>query len=401
MSSDHILGNQRNLEPTSSMHLKLPLTASCLLLLMLSACRASSSTPTATGSSPVPIHLPVISVQRQNLPVVVKISGTVSTLPNQSVKVSPVVPGRIIAIPVVLGEQVHRGQVIARLDGSQLKSQLDQANAALKSAEDAVTQSQSNLQLATSNFERYRLLYQSGAVSQQSFVTYRNQAQVAQSQLDAARSQVKQASASRAQALTQLKYTEVRSPISGIVASRLLQVGDTAAGAGASPSTPVLEIVNLDTVLINSNLPANIRVNQSAQITSVALPGVTFNGTVTAISPFVDPRSNTLNIQVRTPNPSEQLKVGQVVSVSIRTGVHNGVLTVPQTALVPDPKNPKGKIVYTVQAGKAQPMQVKTGIEQNGQIEILSGLQAGESVVAKGAYGIPDGTPIKAVAETK
>jgi RND family efflux transporter MFP subunit len=286
-----------------------------------------------------------------------------------------------------------------------LKAQLEQATAAVKSAEYAVAQAQSNLQLATSNLERYRTLYQTGAVSQQSFVTYRNQAQVAQSQLSAAQAQVKQALASRSQALTQLKYTTVRSPISGIVAARLLQVGDTAAGAAASPSTPVLEIVNLNPVLINANLPAdqpaNIRVHQSAQIRSVALPGVSFDGTVTAISPVVDPRSNTLNIQVRTPNPQDQLKVGQVVSVSITTGVHTGTLTVPQTALVPDPNNPKGKMVYTVQAGKAQPIKVKTGIERNRQVEILSGLQAGETVVAKGAYGVPAGTPIEVVAEAK
>lgn len=385
---------------------KLPLRVSCVLLLLLSACQISSSTPTTSASSsPAVVRLPVIRVQRQNLPIVLSIPGTVSALPNQSVKVSPVVPGRIVAIPVVPGQQVRRGQVIAQLDPSQLKAQLEQSTAAVKSAEYAVAQAQSNLHLATSNLERYRTLYQAGAASQQNFVTYRNQAHVAQSQLSAAQAQVKQAIASRDQALTQLKYTSVRSPISGIVVSRLLQVGDTAAGASASPSTPVLEIVNLNTVIVNANLPAdqptNVHVNQSAQINSMALPGVSFNGTVIAISPVVDPRSNTLNIQVRTPNPQDQLKVGQVMSVSITTGVHNGTLTVPQTALVPDPKHPQGQMVYTVQAGKAQPVQVKTGIEQNGQVEILSGLSAGETVVAKGAYGLPDGTAIEAVAEAK
>jgi len=404
--SHHIYNLVKKFEATLPMHLKLPLRASYVLLLMLSACQASSSTPAASGySSPSPLRLPVISVQRQNLPIVVSLPGTVSALPNEAVKISPVVPGRIIAIPVVPGQQVRRGQVIAQLDSQQLKEQLSQANAAVRTAEHNVAQTKANLALATSNLERYRTLYQQGVISQQNFVTYQNQVAVAQSQLDANQSQVKQSLASRDQALTQLKYTEVRSPISGIVASRLLQVGDTAAGAGASPSTPVMEIVNLNTVLANANLPAdqpaNINVNQSAQIRSVALPGVTFNGVVTAVSPVVDFRSNTLSIQVRTPNPTGQLKVGQAVSVAITTGMHNGALTVPQTALVPDPKNSQGQVVYTVQAGKAQPIQVKTGIAQNGQVEILSGLSAGETVVSKGAYGIPDGTAIQAVAEAK
>ncbi len=388
------------------MHPKLPLGASCVLLLMLSACQASSSTPVTSGdSSPAPVRLPVAHVQRQNLPVVVSIPGTVSPLPSESVKVSSPVSGRVIAIPVVPGQQVRRGQTIAQLDSQQLQEQLSQSTAAVKVAEHNVTQAKANLVLAQSNLERYRTLYQAGAVSQQNFVTYQNQAQVAQAQLDANQSQVEQARASRSQALTQLRYTEVHSPISGIVAALLLQVGDTAAGATASPSTPIIQIVNLDTVLINSNLPAdqpaNVHVNQSAQIRTVALPGVTFDGTVNTINPVVDPKSNTLNIQVRTPNPQDQLKEGQVVSVSIVTDVHRGALTVPKTALVPDPNNSQAQMVYIDQVGKAKPVQVKTGIERNGQVEILSGLSAGETVVAKGSYGLPDGTPIEAVVEAK
>lgn len=236
-------------------------------------------------------------------------------------------------------------------------------------------------------------------------MTYQNQFQVAQSQVDSAQSQVKQAQAGRDQALTRLKYTNVHSPISGIVANRLLQVGDTAAGDTASPSTPIVQIVNLDTVLINSNLPAdqpaNVRVGQQADISSVSLPGVTFNGTVTGINPIIDPKSNTLSIQVRTSNPQDRLKEGQVVSVTIITSVHKGSLTVPKTALVPDPETSLSQVVYLIQAGKAKPVQVKTGIERNGQVEILSGLQLGEKVVAQGAYGIPAGTAIKAVAEAK
>jgi len=385
---------------------RLPLKVSCLLLLMLSACKASFSTPAGSSQvSATPLRLPVVHVQSSNLPTIVTIPGNVNALPNESVKVSPTVAGTIIAIPVAPGQRVQRGQVIAELDTRQSKAQLNQATAALKAAEENVAQAKANLQLANSDFERYRTLYQSGAISQQTFATYKNKASVAQSQLNAAMAQAQQARASRSQAQNQLQYDIVHSPISGIVASRLLQVGDSAAGAGASPSTPIVEIVNLDTILVNANLPAdkpaNIRVGENAQIRSVALPGVTFDGTVTAISPVVDPKSNTLSIKIRTPNPGDKLKVGQVVSVSITTSVHKGALTVPQTALVPDPNNSQEKVVYTIQAGKAKPVQVKTGIQQDGQVEILSGLQLGEAVVAQGAYGVPAGTAVKAVTEAK
>ena len=385
---------------------KLLLPASYVLLLALSACQASSSTSTTSaGSSPAPVSVPVVQVQQQNLPVIVSIPGTVNALPSQSVKVSSPVSGRVIAIPVVPGQQVQRGQVIAQLDSQQLKEQLSRATATVKVAEHNVAKDKANLQLAQSNLERYRLLYKAGAISQQSLTTYQNQAEVARSQLAADQSLVKQDLASRAQALTQLGYTTVRSPISGTVANILLQVGDTAAGATASPSTPIVQIVNLNPVIIDSNLPAdqpaNVHVNQKADIKSVALPGVTFEGTVTTVSPVVNPKSNTINIRVRTPNPHKQLKVGQVVSVSIMTGVHKNALTVPKTALVPNPNQSQGKMVYIDQAGKAMPVPVKTGIERDGQVEILSGLQVGETVVAKGAYGLPAGTPIKVVTGAK
>lgn len=378
-----------------------------VLLLMLSACQASSSTTVANSkdSSPLPLRLPVVSVQSSNLSVVVRIPGTVNALPNESVRVSPNVSGTILAILVAPGQYVHRGQVVAQLDARQLKAQLKQAEANLQSARENVTQQKANLQLANSDFQSYQQLYNTGAVSRQSFLSYKNKAAVAQSQFKAAVAQVELNRAARTQALEQLKYTTVHSPISGIVASRLLQVGDTAAGATASPSTPILEIINLDTVLVNGNLPAdkpaNIHVGQQAQIRSVASPGVTFDGTVSAIAPVVDPKSNTLTIQIRTPNPENKLKAGQVVTASITTSVHHGSLTVPTTALVPSADNSGGQMVYTVERGQAKPVHVLTGIQRNGEVEILSGLKAGEMVVAKGAYGVPAGTTIEAVGEAK
>lgn len=387
---------------------RIPLkVSSAVLLIMLSACQASSSTTVSNSkdSSPPPLRLPVVAVQTSNLSVVVNMPGTISALPDEAVRVSPNVAGTILAIPVAPGQYVHRGQVIAQLDDRQLKAQLKQAEATLQSAEENVDQQKANLQLANSDLQSYNQLYKTGAVSRQSFLTYKNKAAVAQSQLNAAVAQVQQDTAARTQALDQLKYTIVHSPISGIVASRLLQVGDTAAGATASPSTPIMEIVNLNTVLVNGNLPAdkpaNIHIGQQAQIRSVAAPGVTFDGTVSAIAPVVDPKSNTLSVQIRTPNPQNKLRAGQVVTASIITSVHQGALTVPTTALVPSVNNSGGQMVYTVQGGKATPVNVKTGIQRNGQVEILSGLKAGEMVVAKGAYGVPAGTAVEAVAEAK
>lgn len=437
------------------------------MLLLLVGCQGNN---TPVSSNPTPqVRLPVIAVQRQDIRVEVNIPGTVGTLPNRSAKVSPAVAGKLIAINVVPGQQVAKGEVIARLDNRQASEQLNQVTAAWRSAQASVAQArtnlaltqnnlqrtrslyqqafnistsqktiapailgaragvaqaQSNLALARTNLERQQLLYNKGIAPKKDLITAQNQLQTAQSALVSAQvavqqvapekdvvaaqsavqtaqgalaaaiAQEQQAQASRNQAQTQLSLTDIRTPIAGVVATRLLNIGDT-----ADTATPVIQVVNLSIVIVNANLPAdrqaNIRVGQRAIIRSLSQQSL--EGVVTAISPIVDPQSNTVNIQIRVDNSKGQLKDNQTVKVSITTEVRPGALTVPQTALVPDPNNPAGRMIYTVEAGKLARKKVQTGIQQNGQIEILSGLSANQTVVAKGAYGLPDGTAIQEV----
>jgi HlyD family secretion protein len=494
-------------------------------MLLLIGCQGKISQEAQTA--PV-VSLPVVDVQRQNIPILINITGTAIAPPNTSAKISPAVAGKLAAVNVVPGQQVGKGQVIARLDSRQISEQVNQATAALRSSQAGVVQARTNLHLAKktlqqqrqlyspngstpalrqaqagvaqartnldlaqktlqqqrqlyspdgstpalrqaqagveqakanlvlaiNSLERSRLLYKekiapkkdliaaenqvSVAQSQLKLATAtveqvipqkdliaaqnqvqvavaqlttaqaqveqiipkkdllaaENQVQVAESQLAAAIAQQQQASASREQVQTQLSFTEIRSPIAGIVANRLLNTGDT-----ADPATPVVQVVNLSKVIINGSLPADnkadIRVGQIANIRT--LTDGNYSGVVTAVSPIVDPQSNTRSIQISVSNPGGQLKENQTVSVSITTDIHTAAITVPQTALVPDPENPAGRMVYTVKDGKMERKKVETGIQQKDNVEILSGLVGNERVVAKGAYGLEDGTAIKEV----
>ncbi|MEH2266593.1 MAG: efflux RND transporter periplasmic adaptor subunit [Nostoc sp.] len=452
-----------------------------LLMLLLIGCQGKD--PTATETPPI-VSLPVVDVQRQDIPVVVNIRGTVSASPNMSAKVSPAVAGKLVAVTVVSGQQVTKGQIIARLDNRQNLDQVNQVTAALRSAQAGVAQARTNLELAQKNFARSRRLYNEalnptqkatdpgiqgarGGVAQaqsnlifaqnnlqrqqqlfkegitpkkdliaaqnqietaqgalvtaqaavqqvapdKDVIAAQSQVETAKAQLAAAIAQEKQANASREQAQTQLSFTDIRSPIIGIVANRFLNNSDT-----TDPNTPVIQVVNLSKVMVNGNInadkKANIRVGQNAKILS--LTGSTYSGVVTAVSPIVDPQSNTWNIQIRVENSGGQLKENQIVTVSITTDIHKAAITVPQTALVPDPENPNGRMVYTVKAGKLERKKVQIGIQQSdllsgellaaalryrsaSRIEIVSGLMGDEKVVAKGAYGLADGTAIQEV----
>jgi RND family efflux transporter MFP subunit len=251
------------------------------------------------------------------------------------------------------------------------------------------------LTLARNTLARVQMLYNEKIAPQKDLIAAQSQVATSQEQVQSAKAQVAQSRASRAQVSTQLGLTELRSPLSGVVARRLLNAGDT-----ADPATPVLQIVDLETVVISASLPADssapIRVQQTGRVRSVAQPGVSFPATVTAISPVVDSQSNTLAIQLRCRNRQGDLKEGQSVTVQITTGMHRGALTVPKTALVPDPEKPDQRLVYKFKAGKIARVPVQTGIEEGGRIEITSGLVGGESVAASGAYGLPDDTAVEA-----
>ena len=369
-------------------------SVSFLLLVLLVGCQRANP---AEDPTPTPVvRLPIVQVQPQNLANIVTLTGSVNALPDHSVKVSPAVAGKLIAVLVVPGQRVHRGQLIARLDNRQVKDQIVQADAALQGSISAVAQAQTNLTLARNTLARVQMLYNEKIAPQKDLIAAQSQVATSQEQVRSARAQVAQSRASRAHVATQLSFAELRSPISGVVARRLLNAGDTADSA-----TPVLQVVDLDTVVINASLPADspapIRVQQPGRVHSVAQPEISFPAAVTAISPVVDLQSNTLAVQLRCANRQGDLKEGQSVAVQITTGIRRGALTVPKTALVPDPEKPGQRLVYRFRSGKIARVPVQTGIEEDGRIEITSGLSSGESVAASGAYGLPDGTAVEAI----
>ncbi|WP_218082791.1 efflux RND transporter periplasmic adaptor subunit [Anthocerotibacter panamensis] len=375
-----------------------PLPKSLLgFALLLTACQ---TTP-APEEAPAPVvQVPMTRVQRIDLVSTISIPGTVVALPDRSLKISPAVAGKLVAVLAVPGQQVHQGQLLARLDSRQATDQLNQSAAQVQSAQAGVAQANTNVLLARNTQSRLQALYQQKIAAQKDLIAAQSQVQTAEAQRAAAEAQLRQAQAARAQTSTQLGLTRLDSPLTGVVARRFLNVGDT-----ADPTTPVVQVVDLGTVLVSANLPADtpsvIRPGQSARIQSVGLGNVTLAGTVTAVSPVVDAQSNTLAIQIRVANPRGQLKENQTVTVAITTGIHKGARTVPATALVPDPNNPEGKMVYTVRAGHAQRVAVKTGLEQAERVEILTGLEAGTAIVARGAYGLPDDTAVQSPTSPK
>lgn len=315
--------------------------------------------------------------------------GKVIALPDHSVSVTPNIAGKITKVLVIPGQKVSKGQLIALLDDQQLVAQLQQTTAPQRTALNQVVQAKIALDLAQKNLTRSEALFAKDIVAEKDVVAARSQVDLCKAQVDAAEARVAEAKVAPLNVTTQLAWTKVVSPISGVIAQRFLNVGDM-----TDPSKPIAHVVDLSTVIVDANMPADSsadpKVGQTAFVTTVALPGIKYGARITAISPVVDTTRNTVSIQLLCRNEHGRLKEGQQAFVLIATATSKAAL-IPQTAVVPGADNPAEHFVYVVRAGKLKLTKVTVGDAENGKIPVFEGLSDGDELVPSGGYGVPDG----------
>jgi len=209
-------------------------------------------------------------------------------------------------------------------------------------------------------------------------VSRKEQIATAQAQVDAARARTQNAQA-------QISYSELHSPIDGVVADRSVFPGEM-----ASAGTALMTIVEISQVIAK----ANLAVNDAAEV-KVGMPAtITFNGEdtpgkVTVVSPAVDPNTTTVQVWVQAVNPGERLKPGSAVHISIKASTLRNVALIPATALLNSDEG--GQKVMVVDAKSvAHDRPVLVGVRQGDRAQILKGLAAGEQVVTVGGLGLDD-----------
>jgi RND family efflux transporter MFP subunit len=192
-------------------------------------------------------------------------------------------------------------------------------------------------------------------------------------------------------AQAELSYSEIRSPINGVVADRPLYPGEMAAAG-----TPLITVMDISEVIARAHIPqpeaALLKVGDKAEITA---PGenAAAEGKVTVVSPALDPNSTTVEIWVQVKNPKQALKPGTSVQVSMLAKTIPDALVVPTASLLTGADGTSVMIVGT--DGRAHQKAVKVGIRQDDDIQITDGLADGDKVVTTGAYGLPDNTKIQ------
>lgn len=320
-------------------------------------------------------------------------NGTLN--PVTLVNVGTQVSGRVSKLYVDFNDEVEEGQVLLELDDALFKAQIAEAQGAVNNASAA-------LELAQANEARMRSLFQQEYVSRQELDQAVQALKSARAQLETARAQLRRHQ-------TNLDFSIIRSPVSGVVVDRVVDVGQTVA---ASFQTPTLITIaqDLSKMQINSSFAeadiGNIKVGQKARFTVDAYPNRTFEGIVKQVrlNPTITSNVVTYNVVVTVDNPDLILLPGMTAYVNIAVASHEDVLLAPNSALrfkprqddaesgpvahTPRPRKkggnpdvPSGK-VYLLQQGELQAVPVELGVTDGRVTEIITDqLKEGDRVV--------------------
>lgn len=354
-----------------------------LFLPFVSGCGKSSGGGDSDDSAPPAAAEPEVTVTkvvRGSVAASLAVNGNLSGPANRDAKVSALVPGRIARVLVQEGDFVHEGQVLAELGAAPLVDQQRQSEAQL-------AQARASAANAKASAQRNEGLLQRGIAS-------RKEVEDARTQLAVNEAAVKQAQAALSAARNQVGRAVIRAPFAGTVVRRFLGVGDQVDGTGAQP---VVEVANIDSLELLGTVPASrlseIKPGQKFPFQTDAVPGVTFNATVVAVLPAVDPATNNGSVRIRIANPKHLLKVGQFLSIQLPVSETQTHLVVPRASIYPDDTGQPR--VYRVNGTDAESVPVKLGTQSGDKAEVLSGVSEGDTVIVTGGYGLPDRSKVR------
>jgi len=274
------------------------------------------------------------------------------------------VPGEVVQIIAEEGDQVEKGQVLARLDGERLRLEMLAAKA--------------DLEKVRKEFARYTDLADRGLVSAATF--------------DGLKYDVDALQATYELKKLNYDYSEIRAPIDGVVSSRDIKLGQS-----IDANSVAFRITDTSELVAYLQIPqaelAKFSAGHSAYLRVDAMPGTDFDATIIRISPTIDIRSGTFRATAFVNNNDGYLVPGMFARFTIEYEKHEDALVIPLDAVVQEDEE---MAVYVVANGEVARRAVTTGIATNGRVEILDGLAEDEEIVVVGLAGLRDGSKVLA-----
>lgn len=292
-------------------------------------------------------------------------TGTATIEAEEETEVVAKVGGVVERLLVEEGDYVKAGQVLAKLDDEKIAVQLEQTKA--------------NLNKLENNYQRTKDLHEKKLVSTEVFQQARYEHEHQQAVYNLAK--------------LDLDYTSIRTPISGIVARRLVKVGNM-----ILPNQATFEVTGLDPLIAVLHVPERqlprLRVGQKTLLHIDALGADDFPGRIDRISPVVDPGTGTVKVTVEVHDTTRQLRPGMFARLRIIYNVHSGVVMAPKDAIMSEDRE---SAVFVVRDSVAYRQFIEIGYTNSTHVEVLGGLQSGDTVVTTGKGSLKDSTKVEIV----
>ncbi|MEE2753708.1 MAG: efflux RND transporter periplasmic adaptor subunit [Candidatus Latescibacterota bacterium] len=273
--------------------------------------------------------------------------------------------GLVSHVIVEEGDHVEPGQILAKLVDDELRLGAEEARV--------------NYQKLSSKFKRAEGLFERNLMSREDFEQQRFTVEEARIRWDRSK--------------LSLSHASVRSPVAGVVAERMVKLGDR-----ISPSNKLFSLVDLRSLIAQVHVPGRdmryILKGQEAKVTTDFLPGDTFKGRVERISPVVDPRSGTFKVTLELNDETARLRPGMFITAHIVTATHEMAVLVPKKAIVYDDGFPH---VFVVSDSIAVRVRLDIGFEDGENFEILAGIRQGDWIVIVGQNGLKDQAKIRVI----
>lgn len=329
---------------------------SLLLVLFLAACGNEKGAPVKAVSLPEQ-RITVAVTQEKQRAATEEVVGTVQS--KQRATIAAKLSGRVERLIVSPGQAVKAGDLLLEIEAGDIKAKVDQAEAMFKQT--------------ANDLNRMTALLRQNAATRQDY--------------DAAVARERVARAALAEAQTMLGYSKITAPFDGTVTQKFTNIGDLAA-----PGLPLLELLSPGHLRFETEIPesviGNISLNKSLDV-QFSNPERTVSAVISEVAPAADPRSRTFLVKLDLPKDAN-LFPGQFGRVRIPVGEVTAI-TLPASAVL---ARGQLELVYVVSDNKANMRLIKTGRREGQDVEVLSGLNPGETVAASNAGLLSDGQPV-------
>jgi len=348
--------------------------------------------------------------------IVEKVSATGKIQPEIEVKLSSEVSGEIIELPIVEGKMVEKGDLLVRINPDLYQSSLQRSRAGLQNVKANYAQAEASLREAKSNYDRNKILFEKGIISKSEWDRIVAAYEVAEASKNAAYYGMQSAAATVTEATDNLARTTIYSPMRGTISKLDVELGERVVGTQQMAGTEILRVANLSNmeveVDVNENDIVKVSVGDSTIVEVDAYLKREFNGVVTqisnsAITGLTADQVTNFKVKVRIledsykdlregkPENYSPFRPGMTATVDIITRKKNDVVGIPISAIViksdtsstpsaaktPVISDEKFEAVFVKEGNKAKLRVITTGIQDNQNIEILTGLKVGETVI--------------------